>query len=144
MNAQAPPRPTLDLLLFTLGGLPFALEAAQVRRVERPRSLTRVPGAPPWLCGVINLRGTIAPVINLKGYLGLEPSGPGGGGRLVVAEVRGEPVALAVDAVEGLVAVTAADLRPSEAVGSPAPQARAPLSIKGRQVTILDLNQMLG
>lgn len=144
MSAQAPPRSALYLLLFTLGGRPFALEATQARRVERPRPLTRVPGAPPWLCGMANLRGTIAPVIDLKGYLGLEPSEPGGGARWVVAEVRGEPVALAVDAVEGLVAVAAADLRPSEAIGSPAPQARAPVSINGRQVTILYLNQMLG
>ena len=85
-------------LVLTLGQDDFALDAAIVRELIRPPRLTRVPGAPPTLAGLANLRGTALPVLDLRRIVhpDLEPATEPT--RVVVAEA-GEPVGLMVDCI---------------------------------------------
>jgi purine-binding chemotaxis protein CheW len=76
----------------------YALAAAHVPEVATMGEITRVPGAPPRILGVRNLRGEVLPVVDLATALGL--TGAGLPTRIVVAEHGEVRAGLAVEAVE--------------------------------------------
>lgn len=100
------------VLRFGQGEVVFALPAMLLAEIIRPRPLTRVPHSPPCLLGVINLRGTILPVVSLAGLLGLPEATPGPNSRILVlaqsAQVPTGPVGLLVERVGGIAADAAA------------------------------------
>ena len=59
-------------LIFSLGGREFAIKAEYLQGVERLGDITPVPNVASWVNGVINLRGSIASVVDLRAFLGLE------------------------------------------------------------------------
>jgi purine-binding chemotaxis protein CheW len=97
--APAPLERELHLVVFQLGAEEYAVPIAQVREVVRVGEITRVPHAPPHIRGVMNLRGRILPVVEIRTRLGLGPAELGPGSRVVVADVRDRMVGLLVDAV---------------------------------------------
>ncbi len=93
----------------------MGLEVGLVQEVLRQQPVTPVPLAPPAIRGLINLRGSIVPAVDLRICLGLEqPIGATGdrGGALVVLRTDDGPTCLAVDAIRDVVAVPEADREP--------------------------------
>lgn len=118
--AAAAPAPTEHrLVVFQLEAESFALPIAAVREVVRVPGITRVPQAPPHVRGVMNLRGRIVPVVEVRTRLGLEAAVPGPRSRVVIAEVRGRLLGLLVDAVAQVVNVSGA------AISAPPEEIRA-------------------
>ncbi|BDG06089.1 chemotaxis protein CheW [Anaeromyxobacter oryzae] len=103
------PAGTLAVVGFTLGDERYAVEAEYVREVVRPPRLARLPGAPPFLAGVANLRGEIVDVLDIRGLLGVAPSAAAPARLAVLGAERAE-LALVVDAVLDLGAVDPARL----------------------------------
>jgi purine-binding chemotaxis protein CheW len=99
---------TLRLLLFRCGAQVLAVEAGVVREIIPGQAATRIPGAPAAVRGLVNVRGTLVPVVDTAVALGL--SAADGGASLVLIERNGRPVGLAVDEVLDLVSVPAAAL----------------------------------
>jgi purine-binding chemotaxis protein CheW len=62
--------PAVDVVAFSAGGERYAIEAAYVRRLERPGRITLLPGAPRHFAGVTNLHGALVPLIDLCALLG--------------------------------------------------------------------------
>src|SRR5437867_10415360 len=67
---------TLESLVFALGREQYALPADQVHEVRPLGLLTRLPGTPAFLAGLINVRGRIVPVVDLRPLLGLNTDTP--------------------------------------------------------------------
>ncbi|MEH3147361.1 MAG: chemotaxis protein CheW [Methylobacterium frigidaeris] len=111
------------ILLFGLGPDRFALPAGCVREVLRPPVLTRLPGAPPALAGLANLRGEPLPVLDLRHLLRPDHGSVPARGRVIVVEA-GDPVGFAVDRVLGL--ADAAGLDPAGEEDGPAAAGRLP------------------
>jgi purine-binding chemotaxis protein CheW len=82
---------------FRIGPESFALPVGQVLEVADIGNLARVPGAPPSVLGVRNLRGQVLPVIDLATVLGTERMEPGK--KLVITEYEGWRAGLAIDEV---------------------------------------------
>src|SRR5438067_13840248 len=82
------------LLLFRVGSLVCAAEAERVREILPRLAPTRIPGAPPVVAGLVNVRGTLGPVgAGWRALRQPEPSGDGGRGTTVLLEVgRGKKV----------------------------------------------------
>jgi purine-binding chemotaxis protein CheW len=78
----------------------YAIPVTQVRGVSDLGQVTPVPGSPPGVLGVRNLRGQLVPVIDLAVMLGI--SRVGAPGYLLVAQAQGEQAGLAIDAVSGV------------------------------------------
>jgi purine-binding chemotaxis protein CheW len=116
-GAGAPPAPALRVCLFTLGDAVFAVEARHAQRIAVLDELTPVPGAPAHLVGVVNLGGSIVPVVDLRPVLALRPGRVDAGARLLVVAASGCEAAVATDGVLGLASAT------EEAAGRTAPSA---------------------
>lgn len=98
----------LRLLLFRCAGQVLAVEAGAVREILQAGDITRVPGAAEAVLGLVNVRGTLVPVVDCARAFG---SGScAGSSALVLVERRGRPVALAVDEVLDLVSAPASAL----------------------------------
>ena len=92
-------------LVFRLAGRVYALPAETVAEVIRIPPTARVPQAPGALIGVANLRGIVLPIVSLRALLGLEVES-GAASRAIVLD-GGAPVAIVVDAIDGLVTIDA-------------------------------------
>ncbi|WNG28351.1 purine-binding chemotaxis protein CheW [Cystobacter fuscus] len=113
-------------LSFILAGEEFALGILQVKEIIEYDTVTRIPGAPVWVRGVFNLRGSVVPVVDLAVKLGLPPATVTKWSCIVVVEVKlgGEQLVLGllVDAIG-----QALELQPSEVV--PPPSFGAPVHV---------------
>lgn len=107
--------PSTDLLLLQLGDERYAVAGLAVREIDRWRTPTPVPGAPPALPGIISQRGAILPVVDLRALLGLPPVQPGRATRLVMVQHEGLDLALLVDSVIDLIRLPTNELEPPPA-----------------------------
>lgn len=101
----------LQLAGFRLGETLFAVDIMRIREIVLPQRLAGMPLAASTLDGMINLRGAVIPVLNLRARLGM-PVVPGGGGKLMIVSLSGRQMALAVDEVEDVITVPVRDLTP--------------------------------
>jgi len=97
--AEVRPQDRLELLIFSLSGETYALETSAVREVVRFTDFTVVPGAPPLLLGVTNVRGQILPVFDLRRLAGIAPKGLTDLSRLLVLGDEREELGLLADDV---------------------------------------------
>jgi len=104
----------LQLVTFGLGEEEFAVDILKVQEINRMMSLTRVPSSPPEVEGVINLRGKIIPVVDLRRRFALPPAARSPQSRIVVVEVHGRVIGFVVDRVSEV-------LRISRSIVEPAP-----------------------
>lgn len=96
---------TLDVLEFRLANERYAFEASQVHDVQPLRELTQIPCTPSFLRGVVNVRGRLVPVIDLKKFFGLPDPGITDLHRVLLLRAPGIEVGLLADTVEGVHAI---------------------------------------
>jgi purine-binding chemotaxis protein CheW len=104
-----------QLLTFLIGADEYGISILHVREIAEYRPLTPVPKTPPWMRGVMNLRGTVVPVVDLASKLGLEQTPVSRRTCLVIVEmnVEGESFVMAVmvDSVSRVVDVSREDIQ---------------------------------
>jgi purine-binding chemotaxis protein CheW len=88
--------------LVKLAGSRFAVEVRYAREVVVFHEITLVPLAPPHLLGVVNLRGSVMPVVDVRPFLGLEAARATRETRGLVVESDGAQAAILIDEMEGL------------------------------------------
>jgi purine-binding chemotaxis protein CheW len=135
-------------LTFFLAGEEYAITILQVTDIIECGAVTRVPGTPPWIRGVHNLRGTVVPVIDLAIKFGLTPTKITRRTCVVIVEIRvdGDPVIMGVmaDSVHQVVDFTADQIQPAPSFG---PRVRAGFllgmaSSNGKFVLLLDIDRI--
>lgn len=135
----------LQLVTFNLGKEEFAVPILQIQEINRLVEITRVPKSPDFVEGVINLRGKVIPIIDLRKRFSLPQAELGKYSRVVVINMDGRMVGLIVDSVSEV-------LRLSEEAVEPAPPIVAGIDseyikglgkIEGRLLILLDLNKIL-
>jgi purine-binding chemotaxis protein CheW len=144
----APPEPEerqLHLVVFNLGREEYAVPIGQVREVVRVTDVTRVPHAPQHIRGVMNLRGRILPVLEVRSRLGLEPAELTQRSRVVVAEIDRRMVGLLVDAVSQVTRLGERSVAaPPEEVRSAGGEAVTGVArVDRRLLILLDLERLL-
>lgn len=135
----------LSLVVFTLDREHYSLPIEQVREVVRVTDITRVPHAPRHIRGVMNLRGRILPVVEIRSRLGLEPGVLTPHSRVVVVELNRRIVGLLVDAVGQVSRLGERSItKPPEEVRTAGAEAITGVGHSGnRLLMLLDLEQVL-
>lgn len=120
---------TLDLITFRVGTQDFCIEAHEVREIRGWTPETRLPSAPPYVRGVINLRGTILPVVDLAVRLGMTATDYTTRSAVIVVSSGSRLVGLLVDAVCDIVEASEDGLQPTPETGRFAIAALAPFLV---------------
>lgn len=102
----------IQLACFRLGDGNFAADIMRIKEILKPQRLTKLPRTPAFVEGVINLRGTVIPVIDLRKRFDLPDRAPLEESRLLVVAVSRQLVGLVVDDVTEVVTVQAHDIKP--------------------------------
>lgn len=135
----------IELLSFKLGEDEYCVGITSVREIRGWTRPTPLPHAPGHLRGVINLRGTVLPVIDLSLRLGMPPVGGDARNVIIVVQIVGKTIGLLVHAVSDILALRTEDLQPPpEAASISGPRFIDHLAIvEGRMVRILNLIAVL-
>ena len=102
-----------QLVVFRLGAGSYALDIQRVREINRLVDVTSLPKAPDFVKGIINLRGTIVPVVDLGLRFGLTGTERSGDTRIVVIESEGHTLGLMVDEVSEVLRIEEEDIDPA-------------------------------
>lgn len=129
---------------FVLEGQSYGIDILQVQEVLARVDIERVPRAPADVLGVINLRGSIVTVVDLRTRLGLPPR-TGEGGVVIIAECKGQMVGLRVDQVTEVLNIADNAIKPSPNTGArgDALRVRGIVSRKTDLLTLLDVAALL-
>ncbi len=136
----------LQIVVFELGEERYGLDIAAVYEIIRHQPITAVPQAPAFVEGVINLRGRIIPVVDLRERFGLAAGDLTKAARIVVAEAAGTRVGLVVDGVSEVLMVPADAIEPTPevAAGVDAAYLRGIAKLGERLIILLDLDGLFG
>lgn len=108
----------IQLACFTLGDKLFAVDIMRIREIIVPQKLSPLPCASDLLEGVINLRGAVIPVMNLRKRLGMPVEDNAPVGKLLIVSLVKQLLALVVDDVLEVVSVPVAEIKPPIQVAS--------------------------
>ena len=134
-----------QVVAFELGNEIYGIDIDRVQEIIRMTAITRLPKAPEFVEGIINLRGRVIPVIDLKKRFGLCHGEGTRTSRIVVLDTDGHTLGIMVDGVSEVLRV------PAEAVEPPSPvvttlesdYVRGIAKLEGRLIILLDLDRLL-
>lgn len=135
-------------LIFSLLEREFALKAEHIQGVERLVDVTTVPHLASWVKGVMNLRGSIASVVDLRVFLGMEPLPHNPRTRLLSVQYNDMVICLLVDGVSEMVpiartAITPLSVRQTAIPPWAAPYASGSALVNNRFIVLLDASRLL-
>lgn len=138
-------RELLQLVTFRLGNEEFSLDILRVQEIIRHMELTRVPRTPDFVDGVINLRGRVIPVLDLRKRFGLPSGERTNETRIIVVDVDNKTVGLKVDAVSEVLRLPADTVEPAPAIvtGVESDYIKGVGKLEGRLLILLDVEKIL-
>ena len=102
----------IQLACFSLGDRLFAVDIMRIREILVPQKLSPLPCDSDVLEGVVNLRGAVIPVMNMRKRFGLPVAGGAAAGKLLIVALASQLLALAVDDVMEVISIPVADIKP--------------------------------
>ncbi|MGJ8569577.1 MAG: chemotaxis protein CheW [Hoeflea sp.] len=134
----------LEIISFHLGKQVFCVNIMSVREIRGWAPSTTLPHSPPHVLGVINLRGSVIPVIDMAIRLGLPAIKPTERSAIIVTNIAGKLVGLLVENVSDMITVKNADLQPAPDVLPAAERAltKAIIPVDEQMICYLDLDAL--
>ncbi|WP_374721862.1 chemotaxis protein CheW [Peribacillus tepidiphilus] len=109
----------IKVIVFQLKGKEYAIPVNQVRSIEKVQHITRVPKTAPFVKGVINLRGVVTPIIDLRSRFELEECEYSESTRIIIVALNDMEVGLIVDAANDVIDIPSQNIEPQpEVVGA--------------------------
>ena len=105
-------------LTFALGSEEYGIELLKVQEIKGYSAVTPIPSTPPHIKGVMNLRGAVIPVVDLRARFGMETIEYTQFNVIIVINVGAKIIGLLVDAVSDVLNVGAGDVRPAPDFGA--------------------------
>jgi purine-binding chemotaxis protein CheW len=128
----------IEIVVFEVAGQRFGVRVAHVREIVRAATLSAAPGADPAIKGMLNLRGQIVAVFDVRAPLGLPAAPLEHTEHLIVTEVGGEWIALRTDRALDLVRLPAGAIRSAGSVVNAWEAVEGVAQVNGRLVLIVD------
>jgi purine-binding chemotaxis protein CheW len=134
-----------EFLSFRLGNEEYAIDILQVREIREHEAPTWIADAPAWVKGVINLRGAIVPIVDLRARFGFEALDAKAAPVVIILHLAGRPLGIVVDGVNDVVAIAASGIHPApDAIQSAIERGfvRGLAPIEGRMLILVDLERL--
>ena len=105
--------PELEFVTFEVGDQLFCIDIMSLKEIRGWSAATPLPDTPDYVLGVVNLRGTVLPIIDLAGRFGLPASEPTERSVIMVTQIEGRLTGLLADAVSDIIMIQPGDLQPA-------------------------------
>jgi len=145
VGKERPEDAEIQLVVFQLGSEEFGAAIGQVQEIVNLGKVTRMPKAPAFVEGIINLRGRVIPVIDIRKRFDLAQKEHGENARIMVVALEGQAIGMIVDSISEVLRV------PKEAIEPPPPiigdisaaYLKGVAKLGDRLVILLDLDKVL-
>jgi len=134
-----------ELIAIRIGAQEFCVDVMCVREIRGWTPATPLPQSPPFVRGVINLRGTVLPIVDLAARLGFAAADPSARHAIVVAQIGHQVVGLLVEGVSDIFTVTEDKIQPTPEVASEMAKkfVRGVIAMDGRMISLIALDSVL-
>lgn len=135
----------IKAVIFQLKDEEYGVDVQQVQSIERMLHITRVPKMPDFVKGVINLRGIVTPIIDLKERFSIETTEYTNSTRVIIVQVEDKEVGLIVDSANDVIDIPTEKIeQPPEVVGRiESDYIRGVAKLDDRLLILLNLNKVL-
>jgi purine-binding chemotaxis protein CheW len=134
----------LQLVTFRLANEEYGLPITKVQEINRLVPVTKLPKTPPFMEGIINLRGRIIPVIDLRKRFDMPVTDHDEDTRIIIVEISGQIVGVTVDAVTEVVRLSTANIEPPPStVAVDSQYIDGVGKLNGRLIILLNIDQVL-
>ena len=135
-----------QLLVFAIETNEFAVPVENTTEIALVPELTRMPNVPEWLMGIINLRGDIVSLVDIKSFLGLGPFDPGSHDRIIMLRSLQKDLhtAIIINRISGMEYVADEDIIASDSEQHGTERhIRGVFEVDGRSIAVLDIESIL-
>ena len=135
----------LQLVTFAISEEEFGIDILKVQEIIRTMAITKVPNSPPYVEGVINLRGKVIPVIDLRGRFNMESRIHDRQTRIIVIDLHGMIIGFVVDGVSEVLRIQSNTVEPPPPVvsGIESEYIRGVGKLDDRLLILLDLDKLI-
>ncbi len=135
----------LQLVSFNIGSEEFGVDILKVQEINRMVDITKVPQAPHYVEGVINLRGKVIPIIDLRKRFSLEVKAHDKNTRIVVVDIGGNIMGMIVDAVSEVLRLPSDTIEPPPELvtGINSEYIKGVAKLEDRLLIFLDLSKVI-
>ncbi|TAN44302.1 MAG: chemotaxis protein CheW [Nitrospirae bacterium] len=146
MKALTSAEELLQLVTFNLDNEEYAVDILKVQEINRMTEITRVPNSPAYVEGVVNLRGKVIPVINIRTKFNLAAKEPDSRSRIMIMDIEGITMGVVVDSVSEVLRIPGNIVEPTPPMASNISTEfmRGIAKLEDRLIILLDLDRMLG
>jgi len=134
-----------ELVSFRAGDQEYCVDIIAVREIRGWTPCTTLPQSPAYVCGVINLRGAVLPIIDFNARLGRGPTAPSARNVIIVTHIGARLVGLLVDAVSDILTVANNAIQPTPDVACDTVKSfvRGILAVNERMISLVSLDRIL-
>jgi purine-binding chemotaxis protein CheW len=136
----------MKFAVFSIGAVDFALDIMRIKEIVKPLKITTIPKAPRFIEGVINLRGNIIPIVDLRKRFGVKiPESPLSSERIIIAKLNGKIIGLIVDLVTNVLSLGKSDISPPPEIvkGISSQFIKGLGKVGSRLILLIDLDRIL-
>jgi len=135
----------LQLVSFNIGSEEFGVDILKVQEINRMAEITKVPQAPHYVEGVINLRGKVIPIVDLRKRFGLEIKEYDKNTRIVVVDIDNNVMGMVVDSVSEVLRLPASTIEPPPEIvtGINSEYIKGVAKLEDRLLIFLDLSKVI-
>lgn len=146
METSAVGEEILQFVTFTLNNEDYAVDILCVQEINRITEITQVPNSEEYIEGVVNLRGKVIPIINLRNKFGFEEIPKDDNSRIIIMEINNITNGLIVDSVSEVLRIPSSIIEPPPPMSSDENSQfiRGIAKLDNRLIILLDIDKLLG
>jgi purine-binding chemotaxis protein CheW len=135
----------LQFVTFTLNNEEYAVDILIVQEINRITEITKVPNSPDYVEGVVNLRGKVIPVINLRKKFGFEEKSIDDTSRIIIMDIQGITYGVIVDSVSEVLRVPSSTVEPTPPMSSAESSKfiKGLAKLDGRLIILIDIDNLI-
>ncbi len=137
--------PERELVAFRVAGQDYCVDIMSVREIRGWTQATTLPHAPDFVRGVINLRGSVVPIVDLAARLGLDPITASDRNVIIITVINQQVVGLLVEAVFDILSISESSIQSTPDVASEAVKAfiDGVITVEEKMIRLIDLERVL-